>query len=88
MRVDLPEAGGDRGGHPQDIDPPVISRRMRLTREMFERVWCHCPMFRLFVRLERGLGTWQTTLSDVAGGLSRSLRWSLKALPRSLVTEN
>ena len=30
----------------------------------------------------------QTTLSDVAKGLSRSLRRSLKELPRSLVTEN
>ena len=37
IRVDLPEAGGDRGVHPPDIDPPIIPRRMRLTREMFER---------------------------------------------------
>ena len=37
IRVDLPEAGGDRGAHPPDIDPPIIPRRMRFTREMFER---------------------------------------------------
>ena len=37
IRVDLPEARGDRGVHPPDIDPPIIPRRMRLTREMFER---------------------------------------------------
>ena len=37
IRVDLPEARGDRGAHPPDIDPPIIPRRMRLTREMFER---------------------------------------------------
>ena len=37
IRVDLPEARGDRGVHPPDVDPPIISRRMRLTREMFER---------------------------------------------------
>ena len=36
IRVDLPEAGGDRGAHPPDVDPP-IPRRVRLTREMFER---------------------------------------------------
>ena len=37
IRVDLPEARGDRGAHPPDVDPPIIHRRMRLTREMFER---------------------------------------------------
>ena len=37
IRVDLPEARGDRGVHPPGIDPPIIPRRMRLTREMFER---------------------------------------------------
>ena len=37
IRVALPEARGDRGAHPPDIDPPTIHRRMRLTREMFER---------------------------------------------------
>ena len=37
IRVDLPEAGGDRGVHPPDTEPPIIPRRMRLTREMFER---------------------------------------------------
>ena len=35
IRVDLSEAGGDRGVHPPDIYPPIIPRRMRLTREMF-----------------------------------------------------
>ena len=34
---DLLEAGGDGGVHPPDIERPIISRRMRLTREMFER---------------------------------------------------
>ena len=34
--VDLPEAGG-RGAHPPDIDPLIITRRMRLAGEMFER---------------------------------------------------
>ena len=37
IRVDLPEAGGDRSARPPDVDPPVIPRRMRLTWEMFER---------------------------------------------------
>ena len=37
IRVDLPEAGDDRGVHPPDVDPPIIPRRMRLTGEMFER---------------------------------------------------
>ena len=37
IRVGLPEARGDRGAHPPDIDPPIIPRRIRLTREMFER---------------------------------------------------
>ena len=37
IRVDLPEARGDRGAHPPDIDPPIIPRRMRLSREMLER---------------------------------------------------
>ena len=37
IRVDLPEARGDRGVHPPEKDPPIIPRRMRLTREMFER---------------------------------------------------
>ena len=37
IRVDLPEARGDRGANPPDIDPPIIPRRLRLTREMFER---------------------------------------------------
>ena len=36
IRVDLPEAGDDRV-HPPVIDPPIIPRRMRLTRETFER---------------------------------------------------
>ena len=37
IRVDLLEAGGDRGPHPPDIDPPIIPRRMCLGWEMFER---------------------------------------------------
>ena len=37
IRVDLPEARGDRGAHPPHIDPPIIPRRMRLTGEVFER---------------------------------------------------
>ena len=45
IRVDLPEAGGDRCAHPPDIDPPTIPGRMRLTREMFERfgLVAQCP---------------------------------------------
>ena len=39
------------------------------------------------VPFEQELGTRQTTLSDVAKGLSRSLRKSLKELPGSLATE-
>ena len=35
--VDFPEARGDRGMHPPDTAPPSIPRRMRLTREMFDR---------------------------------------------------
>ena len=37
IRVDLPEARGDRGAHLPDIDPPIMPRRMRLTGQMFER---------------------------------------------------
>ena len=37
IRVDLPEARGDRGAHPPDREPPFLTRRMRLTKEMFER---------------------------------------------------
>ena len=37
IRLDLLEAGGDRGAHPPDVDPPSITRRMRLTKEMFVR---------------------------------------------------
>ena len=84
--MDLPEARGDRGVHPSDIDPPVIPRRMRPTREMFERfgLTAQCLGCRA---IRTGIGTPQTTLSDVAKGLSRSLRKSLKELPRSLATE-
>ena len=37
IRVDLFEAGSDRCAHPPEIDPPIFSGRMRLSREMFER---------------------------------------------------
>ena len=37
IRVDLPEARGDRGADPPDIDPPITSWRKRFTGEMFER---------------------------------------------------
>ena len=37
IRVDLLQAGGDRGEHPPDVDPPIVLRRMRLNREMLER---------------------------------------------------
>ena len=73
IRVDLPEAGGDRGAHPPDIDPPIIPKRMRLTREIFER----------FGLIRTGLGTQQTTLSAVAKGMSKNSRRSLK-IARSL----
>ena len=79
IHVDIPEARGDRGVHPPDIDPPSIPRRMRLAREMFERFGLTAQCLEL--------GTRQTTLSDVAKGLSRSLRRSLKELPGSLATE-
>ena len=36
IRVD-PEARSDRGVHPSDVDPPIIPRRICLTKEMFER---------------------------------------------------
>ena len=42
IRVDLPEARGDRSAHPPDIDPPIIPRRLRLTREMY-RSMCRLP---------------------------------------------
>ena len=35
--MDLPEARGERGARPPDIDPPIILRRMRFSTEMFER---------------------------------------------------
>ena len=41
--VDLPEAGSDRGVHPPDIDPRIITRRMRLSKEMFERFGFTAP---------------------------------------------
>ena len=44
-------------------------------------------MLEVAVLFEQELGTRQTTLSDVAKGLSRSLRKSLKELPGSLATE-
>ena len=37
IRVDLPEARGDRCAHPPDIHTPIIPRRMRIAREMFQR---------------------------------------------------
>ena len=35
IRVDLPQAGGDRGAHPPDVDPPIIPgvERFGLTAE-------------------------------------------------------
>ena len=45
------------------------------------------PNARVAVPSEQELGTRQTTLSDVAKGLSRSLRRSLKEPPGSLATE-
>ena len=86
IRVDLFEARGDRGVHPPDIDPPIIPRRMRVTREMFEKFGLTAQAW-VSVPFEQELGTRQTTLSDVAKGLSRSLRRSLKELPGSLATE-
>ena len=77
IRVDLPEAGGDRGGHPPDVYPPIIPRRMRLTREMFERFGLTAQCLGCCASRTR-TGTQQTTLSDVAKGLGRSLRRSLK----------
>ena len=70
--VDLPEAGGDSGAHSPDIDPPIILRRMRLTGEKVSppNVWDAVP-------LEQESGTWQTTQSAVAKGLSKSSRRSL-----------
>ena len=52
IRVDLPEARGDREAHPPDIYPPIIPRRMRFTREMFERFR---PMFGLPCHSDRSL---------------------------------
>ena len=76
------EARGDRGAHPPDIDPPIIPRRMRLNRKMFERVWSRHPMFGLPCH-----SNLQTTLSADAKELSKNSRKSLKELPRSLATE-
>ena len=47
IRVGLSEAGGDRGVHPSDFEPPISSRRMRLTREMFERFGVTAQTFTL-----------------------------------------
>ena len=80
-------AGGDRGAHPPDIDPQIIPRRMRLTGEDVREVLVSPPNVWVAVPFEQELGTRQTTLSDVAKGLSRSLRRSLKELPRSPATE-
>ena len=78
--MDLPEAGGDRGAHPPDVDPPIIPKRYPRGLVSPPNVWVAVPF-------ERELGTQQTTLSDVAKGLSRSSRRSPKDLPKSLVTE-
>ena len=83
--MDLPEARGDRGVHPPDVEPPIISRRMRLTRERCSRGLASPPNAWVAVPFEQELG--KTTLSDVAKGMSRSLRKSLKELPGSLATE-
>ena len=37
IRVDFPEARGDRGANAPNIDPPILSGRERLIREVFER---------------------------------------------------
>ena len=84
--MDLSEARGDRGVHPPDIDPPIIPWRMRFTGRC-SRGLVSPPNAWVAVPFERELGTRQTTLSDVAKGLSRSLRRSLKELPGSLATE-
>ena len=47
IRVALPEAGGDRGAHPPDVEPSIIPRRMRLTKGDVREVWSHRPMFGL-----------------------------------------
>ena len=85
IRVDLPEARGDRGVHPPDIDPPIIPGECaspeRCSRGLVSppNAWVAVPV--------QELGTRQTTLSDVAKGLSRSSRKSLKELPGSLATQ-
>ena len=83
IRVDLPEARGDTGVHPPDIEPPIIPRRRRLTWEMFERFGLTTQCLGCCA-IRTGIGT---TLSDVARGFSRSLRKSLKQLPGSLAAE-
>ena len=37
IRVNLPEARGDRGAHPPENDRPIIPKIMRFSGEVFER---------------------------------------------------
>ena len=66
IRVDLrQEVTGP--AHPPDIDPPIISRRMRVTREMFERfgLTAQCLCCRA-IRLGIGFPAGGLTLSDIS----------------------
>ena len=41
IRVDLPEARGDRRAHPPDKDPPIITRRIHLSGGDVREVWSY-----------------------------------------------
>ena len=86
IRVDLPEAPGDRGAHPPDIDPPIIPRRMRLTREMFERfgLTAQCLGCRA---IRTGVGYPANHSERYRERIEHELERSVKELPRSLATE-
>ena len=62
IRVDLPEAGDDRGVHPPKIDPPIIPGECA----SLPNAWVALPF-------ELELGTWQTTLSGVAKRIEQEL---------------
>ena len=76
-------ARGDRVAHaPEDIDPPTIPRRLRLTGEMFERfgLTAQCLGCR---SIRKGIGYPASHTERCRERLSKSLRRSLKLLPRS-----
>ena len=60
IRVDLPEARGERGAHPTDIDPTNHPQENAPNWGDVREVWSDCPMSRMPCHSNRGSGTRQT----------------------------